>query len=114
MNKTRRLVFVGILIAIEVIFTRFLSLQTPIVRIGFGFLAVSLTSMLFGPVVGGISAAMGDLLGMMLFPRGAYFPGFTLSAFLGGCIYGLFLYKKPKSLLNIFLAVLIITLFVNL
>lgn len=30
-----------------------------------------------------------------MFPFGAYFPGFTISAALMGFVYGVFLYKKP-------------------
>ncbi len=37
----------------------------------------------------------GDLIGAILFPFGAYFPGFTISAALMGFVYGIFLYKKP-------------------
>jgi len=114
MIKTRSLVFVAILIAFEVILTRFLSIQTPIIRIGFGFIAIALSAMLFGPVIGGITAALGDILGMMIFPKGAFFPGFTISAFMGGFFYGLFLFEKPKSFIRITLAVFTIMLVVNL
>ncbi len=114
MNSTRSLVFIGLLIAIEVVLTRFVAIETAIVRIGFGFIAISLSSILFGPIIGGITAAIADVLGMMIFPKGPYFPGFTLSAFLGGISYGIFLYNKPKSYLNIALSVMIITIFINL
>ena len=114
MNSTRKLVFVGILIALDVILTRFFSITTPIVRVGFGFVAVSLGAMLYGPIIGGVVGAVADLIGMMLFPQGTYFPGFTISAFLGGVIYALFLHKKPKTIINIALAVLTITIVVNL
>ncbi|MCR1900269.1 folate family ECF transporter S component [Irregularibacter muris] len=114
MNNTRKMVFVGILIALDVILTRFFSITTPIVRVGFGFVAVSLAAMLYGPIIGGIVGAVADLIGMMLFPQGSYFPGFTVSAFLGGVIYGLFLYKKPKTIINIALTILTITIIVNL
>ena len=32
----------------------------------------------------------------MLFRSGAYFPGFTLTAFLTGVVFGLFLYKSQS------------------
>ncbi len=32
----------------------------------------------------------------MLFPVGPYFPGFTLTAFLMGAVYGLFLYRRQS------------------
>lgn len=114
MIKTRPLVFIAILVSIEVILTRFFAIQTPIIRIGFGFIPIALSAIFFGPVMGGITAALADILGMMIFPKGAYFPGFTLSAFLGGFIYGIFLYNRPKSFLNITLSVLIITFAIHL
>lgn len=109
MKKVRVIVFVGLLICMEIILTRFLPIQTPIVRISFGFLPIALASILFGPVIGGAAAALCDILGMMIFPRGAYFPGLTFSALLTGSIYGLFLYRKPKSVFRIALAVLTVT-----
>lgn len=114
MNKTRTVVFIALLIALNVVLTRFVAIQTPIVRIGFGFIPIALSAMFFGPMIGGITAALSDVLGMLIFPKGAFFPGFTLSAFLGGVIYGLFLYDKPKTWLNIAFSALTISLIVNL
>jgi ECF transporter S component (folate family) len=115
MKNTRVVILMGLLIALEIVLTRFLGIQpTPTLRIGFGFIAISLSAIMFGPILGGITAVVADILGMVLFPKGAYFPGFTLSAFLGGAIYGLYLYKKPKSILRITLAVLTIIVFVDL
>lgn len=107
MKKIRTLVFVGLLIAMNIILTRFLSIQTPIVRISFGFLPASLSGILFGPVIGGITCGLSDVMGMIVYPKGAYFPGFTLSGIVGGVIYGLMLYKKPKTVLNITAAVIV-------
>ncbi|MGI6585899.1 MAG: folate family ECF transporter S component [Gracilibacteraceae bacterium] len=114
MSKTKTIAFVGLLVSMEIIFTRFLSFQTPIVRIGFGFIPIAFSGILFGPVIGGLAAVIADALGMMIFPRGAYFPGFTLSAFLTGAVYGLFLHRKPVTIANITKAVLLITIFVDL
>ena len=114
MNKTHNVVFVALLIALNVVLTRFVAIQTPIVRIGFGFIPIALSAMFFGPVIGGITAALSDIVGMLIFPQGAFFPGFTLSAFLGGVIYGLFLYGKPKTWVNIALCALTISIVVNL
>lgn len=115
MRNIRKMVFLALFIALEVVLTRFLSIQTPIVRIGFTFLPIALSSMMFGPWFGGIAAALADILGMMIFPvGGAYFPGFTLTAFLTGTIYGIFLYKKPKNLFRISMAVIVISVIINL
>lgn len=112
--NVKKVVFISLFIAIEVILTRFLSIQTPIVRIGFTFLPIALSAIMFGPLFAGIAAGLADIIGMMLFPSGAaYFPGFTISAVLTGVIYGLFLYKKPKNFWRVSLSVIIITLFVH-
>lgn len=113
MKNTRVLVFMALFIAMDVILTRFLSVQTPIIRIGFGFIPIALAGMMFGPVVGGVTAALGDIVGMLVFPQGAYFPGFTFTQFLAGATFGLLLYKKPKSILRISIAAAIVVVVVD-
>jgi ECF transporter S component (folate family) len=115
MKKTRILVFLSLLVAMDVLLTHIIPvIQWDVIRISFGFVPESFSSMLFGPWIGGLGAILGDLLGMVIAPKGPYFPGFTLSALLTGIIFGLFLYKKPKTILGITMAVLCITLFVDL
>lgn len=114
MNKTRNMIFIALLIATNVVLTRFVAIQTPVVRIGFGFIPIALSAMLFGPMIGGLTATLADILGMIIFPQGAYFPGFTVTAFLGGIFYGLFLHNKPKTWLNILLTALVISIVANL
>ena len=114
MSNTRRLVTIAFFIALEVILTRFLSIQTDFLRIGFGFLPVACVGILFGPLWAGAAYAVGDVLGMLIFPSGSYFPGFTLSAFLIGCIYGFFLYKKESRFRRILVPVLLVCMGVNL
>lgn len=110
----KKLIKISLLIAIEVILTRFCSIQTPVVRIGFGFLPIAIIAMMYGPLSAGISYVIGDFLGMALFPSGPYFPGFTLTAFLTGIAFGVFLYKKPKTWTRIIGAVLTVCLVLNL
>ena len=114
-QNTQKLIVVAFFIALEVILTRFCSINTDILRIGFGFLPVAMVAMLYGPLWAGAAYAIGDVLGMMIFPTGGgYFPGFTLTAFLTGCTYGIFLYGRPKTWLRITLAVLPVCLILNL
>ena len=54
-----------------------------------------------------------DLVGAILFPFGAYFPGFTLTAAFSGLVYGLMLGGKP-ALSRILMAYLITTVVVTL
>lgn len=114
MKTTRTLVIMSLFIALEIILTRFLSIQTPILRIGFAFVATSLCSITLGPVLGSIAAGVSDILGMIIFPQSAYFPGFTVSALLSGLIYGFMLHKKNNSILRVAITVLMITVFVDL
>ncbi|SDQ39133.1 folate family ECF transporter S component [Carnobacterium viridans] len=105
---------IGLLMALEIVLTQFISIETPIVRIGFGFLPIAIIGMLYGPWIAGMASAITDIVGTILFGGGVFFPGFILSAFIGGMIYGLILYKKPKSLKRIIIAILLVTVFVNL
>lgn len=114
MKKVNVMIYMAFMITLEIVFTRFLSIQTPIIRIGFGFIPVAMSGMMFGPLLAGIVGATSDILGMIIFPKGAYFPGFTLSAFVGAAIYGILFYNKKVSVKRVLLAVFIITVFVNL
>ena len=104
--STRMLAVLSLLAAMNVIFARFLSVQAWNVRIGFSFLPLAVAGMLYGPLAAGIVGAVGDIVGALLFPTGAYFPGFTLTAFITGAIFGLCLYKK-RGWVNIIPAVLL-------
>lgn len=103
---TKSLVTIALLVAMEVVLSRFLSISAWNIKIGFSFLPIAIGAILYGPIGGGLIAALGDFLGATLFPIGAYFPGFTLTAFLTGFVFGLFLYKS-QSIPRIIGAVLI-------
>ena len=98
---TRTLTTLAMLIAIEVILSRFLSINAWNIKIGFGFIPVVIAAILYGPLAGGIVGALSDFIGALLFPIGTYFPGFTLTSFLMGAVFGLFLYKKQGWLLGL-------------
>ena len=92
------------LIAFDVIFTRVLALNMPLTKIGLGFAAVMVCGMLYGPGWAAVCAGLGDLVGSLLFPTGAYFPGFTLTAAVTGLIFGLCLYRRERSWIHAVLA----------
>jgi len=94
---TRKLAISAMLVTLDLLFTRLLAVNTPLMKIGFGFAAVAMSAMLFGPLWAMLTAALGDLLGSVLFPVGPFFPGFTLTAALTGLIFGLCLYNKRRS-----------------
>ncbi|MCI2106957.1 MAG: folate family ECF transporter S component [Intestinimonas sp.] len=105
-----RIVNLAVLIAIDVILTRLCSVNTLFFRISFGFLPVVIAAMLYGPWYAGAGAAIADIVGTLIFPTGTYFPGFTLTAFLTGAVYGLLLYRKHRSVGQIIAAVLLAAL----
>lgn len=85
---------VSILIAMEVVLNRFLSLNAFNLKIGFGFVPIVLCAIMYGPVIAGVTNAVADVIGATLFPIGPYFPGFTLTALLVGFVFGLFLHRQ--------------------
>ena len=94
--NTRTLSLAALLTALEIVLSRCLSISAWNTKIGFAFVPVVLAALLLGPLWAGIVAALADFLGAMLFPVGAFFPGFTLTAFLMGLCYGLFLHRKQS------------------
>ena len=88
------MVHLALLVALEVVLSRFLSINTPIHKIGFAFVPLALSGMLYGPWAGLAVGTVSDLLGATLFPSGPFFPGFTLTTALKGLIYGLCLNRK--------------------
>ena len=97
--NTKKLIVSAQLLALDVVLTRLLAINTPLMKIGFGFAAVALCAVLYGPWWAALTAALGDIVGALLFPTGAFFPGFTLTAACTGFIFGLCLYRRGKSLL---------------
>ena len=75
---------VAVLLAMEVVLSRFFSIATPITKFSFAFVPLAVCGALFGPVWGGVMGALADLLGAILFPIGPYFPGYTLNNALHG------------------------------
>ena len=97
MPDTKKLIVSAQLIALDVVFARLLAVSTPVMKIGLGFAAVALCAMLYGLWWAALTAALGDVVGALLFPTGAFFPGFTLTAACTGVIFGLCLYRRGKS-----------------
>ena len=111
---TKGIALMGILMAMQIILSRFLVIQTPFVRIGFAFIPTIVMAMVFGPLFTGIGSTLSDFIGISLFPTGGgYFPGFSLSAFLTGVIYGSFFYKKEMTWQRILIANLLVTFLID-
>lgn len=95
--STQQLVLMAMLIAANVVLSRFLSISAWNIKIGFAFVPVVVAAIYMGPLQAALVGALGDFIGAILFPIGAYFPGFTATAFLVGFTYGIFLHKKQNN-----------------
>ena len=102
---------IGILVAMEIILARF-SIHTWNLKIGFSFVPIVVAAILYGPIAGGLVGAIGDVISAILFPVGAYFPGFTLTAFLTGAVFGWF-FRKKVSVLNVVFSVLMVQILIS-
>ena len=113
---TKTIVILGLLIGMEIILNRFLSINAWNIKIGFSFVPIVIAAIFFGPIHAAIVGGLGDFLGAILFPIGAYFPGFTLTAVLMGLVWGLFLYKEqtlPRIVLPVLINQFILGLLLN-
>jgi len=100
---TKTLAYGAILIALNIVITRLLSINVGVVRIGFNFIPVVLGSYFFGPLVGAVLAALADVLGMLM-TGGLPWLGFTISQALYGLSYGVLFYKIKKSSNGLYLS----------
>lgn len=121
MEKTSSLKFtardisvIGLMIAMSVISTRFLAIQTEFFRISFTFVPSMLLAIMYGPWVSFFSGAAADIFGFFLFSKGFPFsPGFTLSAAVGPMLYAFILHKKRLSFGRLAWASFAVTALVN-
>lgn len=95
--STKVLVMLAMLVALEVVLSRFLSINAWNFKIGFSFVPVVVSAILYGILPAGAVAVVADLIGAVLFPNGVFFPGYTVTAFLTACVWGLFLQKKQTT-----------------
>lgn len=115
-NMIRQIAVLSILLAMEIVLSRFLSFSVWNMKIGLSFVPLMLAAYLYGPVGGILVGGLGDLIGALAFPIGPYFPGFTATAALSGLVFGFALYKKcsfPRILISVLFTQLVNGLLVN-
>ena len=112
-HNLRRLIFAALICALCIAVS---ALYIPIgdnLRIKFTFFLNAVGCAVYGPVIGILTAIVSDTLGYILFPSGAYFPGYLLSAIAGNLVYALLLYRRKITVLRLFSAKLIVNYGVN-
>ena len=96
LKDTRMLVFAALIIALRVALKLVYIPLAPNLRINVAFVANALGAMVYGPVVALISAAVSDVLGVMLAGDVYFFP-FILTELAGSLIFALFLYRAKVT-----------------
>lgn len=105
LKSTKWLALMGIFLALRVIVSRFSIPVAESLNVGFSFILVAFSGMLFGPAAGMIFGAVEDIVEFIVFPSGyGFFAGYTLSAALGVLCYAIFLYDQKVSIVKIILA----------
>ena len=102
--STQLLVLMALLVALQVVLGKIVQINLVSKELNLGFLPVALAGALLGPIPAAVVGALGDLIGSLLFPTGAYFPGFTLTSALVGLAYGLALHGMKPSWVRVIIA----------
>ncbi|MGI6076288.1 MAG: folate family ECF transporter S component [Pyramidobacter sp.] len=114
-KSLRTVTFCGVMCALAVIISSVATIKIgPYVKVGFSGLPNHIVEFLFGPAVGALFSGVLEVLKYMLHPDGPYFVGFTISAVLGGIIFGSMLYRRPLTLWRVIVAEVIVKVVVNL
>lgn len=103
LRELRTLTTTGMLLALAVAI-RSLAIQVTVdLRIVFTFLPICVIALLYGPVVCGMSTFALDLIGFIIDNKSArgYSIQLALVVLLSGILYGIFLYKRDISGLNL-------------
>jgi ECF transporter S component (folate family) len=114
LKDIRNIVLVSLFISIYAALSLFTIYITDELRISLTFVPVAWASAAFGPIAGAVTGAFGDVLGWIIRPVGAYHPGFTISGFISGIIYGIFLFKREITWLRVLFTALTMIIIVEL
>ena len=116
-KRVGSLVILALMIGLNIVLSRFVSIKAMNFKISFTFLTIVLSAYFYGYYGAIMVALFGDLLGALLFPIGPYNPLLTLTSIMCAVVYAYFFYKKDLSNKNIILPCLInrfiISLFIN-
>jgi len=94
LKNTQCIVVTGMLIAVYIVLAGIgnIYLIPGVLRINFGFLALAVIGMLYGPSVAVLAAVPCDIFALLVRGTGGFLPVFTLILMFNGFIYGIFLY----------------------
>ena len=93
-----------------------LEIHTGLIRISLTFIPMAIAARLYGVAGGALVSGLGDILGCLMHPVGAWYPPITLTYVLVGAIFGLILRDGrsfPRVLISVGITQLIVALFIN-
>jgi len=98
-KSVKALVTIAMLLAIHTVLSAYVSIRiSDSLKITISYVATVVMAVCYGPVVGFVFGALGDIIQYFLNPTGPLALGLTLNAALAAMVYGFAFYKKlPKS-----------------
>ena len=100
-KSSRAIAVSGMLLGVHLVLSMALGIYlTQSVKFSLSFVTNVITGWLYGPWMALLTGALGDILQYILKPVGGYFFGWTLSAAIGGLLYGLAFFQKSPAVLK--------------
>jgi Protein of unknown function (DUF1393). len=93
--NAKLLVQLAMLVALEIVLNRFLSIRTSFVKIGFSFVPIVVCAIANGPVWATVVYVVADLTGTLI-EGNIPLPGLTVGCAIIGFMYGLFLFELDR------------------
>ena len=67
------------------------------IKFSISFISVYIGGAMFGPIAGGIIAALADVISFLSNPTGPFVPIFTVMEFVNGMLFGLFMFRPTAD-----------------
>ena len=112
-KNLRVLAVAALFVGLHVVVSAFFVPLGENLRMYFSFFVTAVGSLIYGPVIALMVGIASDILGFLIHPSGAFFPGYIITAMASGLCYALFFYRTKLSILRVFLCKLCINLFIN-
>lgn len=112
-SSLRHICYAALLCAMAIILEWFQIPLSETLYISVSFVAVSICSMITGPLMAIPCGIIVDLVGYAIHPTGPFFPGYTLTAVLSAFVYALFLYRARASFARVAGAKGLVNLVIN-
>ena len=109
---TREVTVMGMFVALNVILAEVCKIVIipNVLVLSLGFVPLAVSGMLFGVVPTVTVAVVADIIGALLFSSGSFYFGYTLTAFMTGLFFALFLHRKNLRVIHVVFCQLLVSL----